>query len=120
MKLPFKAQDMLHEGLSASRLFADWLKGDLKAEYLGLEQQDAARELDRALQNSRSGPTDDSGPAPLFCSAWVSAWEKSVSDDLGSGPERDLLLSQMKALHAGDAEVVVTGQQPGYCDRSYR
>ena len=45
--LKAKPQDMLHEGLSASRLFADWLKGDLKTDFLEPEQQEAARAINR-------------------------------------------------------------------------
>ena len=114
MTLNVKAQDMLHEGLAASRLFADWLKGDLQAEFLEPGQQEAGRELERALQPHRQDRNDAAGQAPLFCSGWASAYEESVAEDQGAHAERDLLLTQLQALRTGDADVVVTGQQPGY------
>jgi len=109
MNIQVKPQDQLSEAVPGSRLFRDWLAGNLDADFLSPTHQSAGRELDRALQGGPAG-----NPSPLFSSAWVSGWAKSMAADLAGDEDRALFRSQLAMLKAGEAEVVVTGQQPGY------
>jgi hypothetical protein len=109
MNIRIKPQDQLSDAVPGSRLFRDWLTGNLDADFLSPDHRDAGRELELALQ---VGPFDN--PPPLFRSAWVSGWARSMAADLPGEEDRDLFKSQLAMLQVGEAEVVVTGQQPGY------
>jgi len=114
MKIRLEPQDLLHDAVPASQLFVDWLAGDLKADFLSTDHQGARQELDLVFQEKRSKLDCRPGPAPLFRSDWVSRWAESMVEDLKKDEDRTLFHSQLAALQAGEAEVVVTGQQPGY------
>jgi hypothetical protein len=114
MSIQVKPQDRLSDAVPGSRLFKDWLTGDLDAGFLAPEQQDAGRELDLAFRGGSAGPSNASGAAPLFGSAWVSGWAESMAEDLPGDEDRALFSSQLAKLQIGEAEVVVTGQQPGF------
>ncbi len=114
MNMQIKPQDPLQDAVPSSRLFADWLTGDLEADFLAAEHQDAGRELNRILRGESPAPEKSSDPAPLFRSAWVSGWAESMAADLHRDEDQTLFHSQLAALKAGEAEVVITGQQPGY------
>jgi len=109
MNIPIKPQDKLSDAVPGSRLFRDWLAGNLDADFLAPGHRDAGRELELAMQDGPSG-----NPSPLFRSAWVTGWAGSMAADLPCEEDRVLFNSQLEALKAGEAEVVVTGQQPGY------
>ncbi len=109
MNMKIKPQDKLSDAVPGSQLFRDWLTGDLEADFISIDHREAGRELDLAMQG---GPSME--PAPLFRSAWVSDWAESMAADLPGDEDRILFHSQLGALQAGEAEVVVTGQQPGY------
>ena len=114
MNMQIKPQDPLQDAVPASRLFADWLTGDLEADFPASADQGAARELDLVLQGEPPAPEKSSAPAPLFRSAWVSGWAESMAADLPGDKDRTLFHSQLAALQTGEAEVVITGQQPAY------
>ena len=109
MNIKTSPQDKLSDAASGSQLFRDWLTGDLGADFISPGHREAGRELELALKGGAS-----TEPAPLFHSAWVSGWAESMAADLPADEDRILFNSQLTALRAGEAEVVVTGQQPGY------
>lgn len=109
MRLQVRSQDPLKEALSAGRLFGDWLTGELNADFISANHSDAQVELETAL--SRGAAV--AGPSPLFQSEWVRPWSKSLMTDLPDDESRTLFRSQVATLRNGEAEVVVTGQQPG-------
>ncbi len=109
MNIKIKPQDKLSDAVPGSRLFRDWLTGDLEADFIPIGHREAGRELDLAMQG---GPSME--PAPLFSSAWVSGWAEFMAEDLPGNEDRILFHSQLAKLQAGEADVVVTGQQPGY------
>ncbi len=109
MNIQIKPQDHLSDAVPGSKLFRDWLTGNLKADFLAPDHRDAGRELELALQVK---PSND--PSPLFHSVWVKGWAESLEADFPSEEDRDVFHSQLAMLQAGEADVVVTGQQPGY------
>ena len=80
MSIQIKPQNRLSDAVPGSRLFKDWLTGDLKADFLVPEHQNAGRELDLALKGGPAAPDNANDPAPLFGSAWVSGWAESSID----------------------------------------
>lgn len=87
----------------ASRLFRDWLDGmgglpgarAQWARYLGL-----------------GGPE---GAAPAWAApAWREPWLAGLLADLPDEPARERCAANVRSLAAGEADVVVTGQQPGF------
>ena len=109
--MQIKTQETLKEALPGSALFRDWLQGDLEAAFLAPETRSASRELALALRGGSAGGQES---PPLFQSSWVSPWADSVSADLPTENDRVLFRKDLAALQSGQAQVVVTGQQPGF------
>jgi hypothetical protein len=109
MTMRFKPQDELKEAVVSSRLFADWLDGSLDAGFVNPGRQAARVELAAALETE--GTTE---AAPLFQSPWVDGWMNTQAQDMPRQSDRDLLHSQVASVAAGQADIVVTGQQPGF------
>ena len=114
MMLYHKSQELLQDAVPSSRLFADWLTGALEADFPGPARLDAGLELEVVLKGAPSALENTSDPAPLFLSAWVSGWAEGMKADLPGEEDRTLFHAQLAALQAGEADVVVTGQQPAY------
>ncbi|MEN8007469.1 MAG: bacillithiol biosynthesis BshC [Candidatus Krumholzibacteriota bacterium] len=95
-------------------MFRDWLGIGLEADFLAPEQGDASGELSAALAGSATTAGSETGPSPLFGSAWVGRWSDSLAEDLPHENDRAAFRAQVADLQAGVADVVVTGQQPGY------
>jgi len=114
MNMPYKTLDRLEDAVTASDLFRDWLRGDLEAEFLLPEHRDAGLELKAAMAASAGSEEKDRGPSPLFSSSWVSGWSESLAEDFPNDRDRSHFRTQVAALQTGGADVVVTGQQPGY------
>ena len=112
--MPIKPLDPLDDAVSASHLFRDWLRGDLEADFLAPEHGSAAMELEAALAGSGGPIEGDQGPSPLFGSSWVSGWADSLAEDFPNDQDRARFRTQVSALQAGETDVVVTGQQPGF------
>jgi hypothetical protein len=114
MTMHVNPQEPLKEAVASSRLFGDWLNGQLIAEFVAPEHQDAGIELEAAL----AGPTPVAGEVrkavPLFQSPWVEGWAESMEKDLPRDCDRTLFRSQVASLRAGESDIVVTGQQPGF------
>lgn len=87
----------------ASRLFADWLDG---AGGLAGARAEWARYLGGGVPEN---------PAPAWAaSAWREPWLASLLADLPDESARQLCAANVRSLAAGAADVVVTGQQPGF------
>lgn len=114
MSMPFKPLDPLDAAVAASPLFADWLRGELKAPFLAPDHGDARGELRAALAGRVSSPVPDKGTSPLFASSWVSGWSDSHAADFPNDQDRARFCTQVSLLQAGETDVVVTGQQPGF------
>ena len=55
------------------------------------------------------------GPAPAWTnSAWVESWWRDLQADMPDAASSDLAAANLDALRNGAAEVVITGQQPGF------
>jgi len=86
------------------QLFRQWLEGTSP---LGSATVDLERFLAGGDGSLRLGPAwqDD---------AWRVAWQADFLADLPSAADRDLCRSAIDRLVQGRAEVVITGQQPGF------
>ena len=109
MTMRFKPQDELKEAVVSSRLFSDWLDGSLDASFVNPGRQAARVELATALETE--GTTE---AAPLFQAPWVDGWMNTQVLDMPRDSDRDLFHSLFALLAAGQADIVVTGQQPGF------
>jgi len=103
-------REPLQIALPSSRLFTDWLVGELPVPFVPQNRADASAELRGALEND---PLSGGGP-PLFRSGWVAGWADGFAADLPTDADRQALEVNLDALRAGKAAVVVTGQQPGF------
>lgn len=109
MTMQIKPLENLKEAVVSSRLFTDWLDGKLVADFMDPSHSGASSEISTTLESQTF-----TEPAPLFRSSWVDGWLKEQATDLPRKSDRDLLRSQVAALQAGEADIVVTGQQPGF------
>jgi uncharacterized protein YllA (UPF0747 family) len=109
MTMHINPQEQLKEALVSSRLFVDWLQGRLDAGFVDPGHRDATVEVLRALEAESA-----TSPAPLFQSSWVEGWMQDQEKDLPREEDRNLFRSQVASLKAGQADIVVTGQQPGF------
>lgn len=109
MTMHIKPQEKLKEAVPSSRLFSDWIDGRLDASFVEPGQRGAAAEMEAALEADRTAEA-----VPLFQSSWVEGWMKTQALDLPSESDRDLFISQVASLKAAEADIVVTGQQPGF------
>jgi hypothetical protein len=110
MMMQFKPQEKLQTALPASELFAAWVAGRLNAPFLEPGHGDSRAELERALASGEGS----SGPAPLFGSSWVPGWAEDLEKDLPEEGDRTTFRENLVRLRDGTADVVVTGQQPGF------
>jgi hypothetical protein len=86
-----------------SLLFREWLAG---REVLGSAVQD----LDRFLS-----PVASAAPGPAWINAhWRANWMAELAEDLPDEESRQRLAENVARLAAGTADLVVTGQQPGF------
>lgn len=86
------------------QIFGDWLGG---CALLG----EAGREL-QSFFALDAAPTK---PGAIWSSvAWREAWSRGFLQDLADDQARDLALRNIEDLAAGRADVVITGQQPGF------
>jgi hypothetical protein len=69
----------------------------------------AGAELEACLAAAPAGEA-----APWFTAPAAAAWARELADDLADEADRTLLRENLAALAAGRADVVVTGQQPGF------
>jgi len=83
-----------------SRLFADWLRG-------GTELGAAAADLGRVEGLAPRA-------APWFAAGGPGCWAETMTADLPGVADRERFRADAAALAAGEARVVVTGQQPGF------
>ncbi len=102
MSLTWQPGNPLGTAVDAGAMFAAWCAG-------AGEGLDATAELDHAL----------AAAAPATAARWFTApgcadWARDHADDQPSDQERTRQAADLKALAAGGAQVVVTGQQPGY------
>ena len=110
MMMQFKPQEKLQTALAASELFAAWVDGRLNAPFLKPGHGDARVELEMAL-----APVEGHrGPTPLFGSSWVPGWAEDLAEDLPDAGDRAAFRENLGRLRDGAADVVVTGQQPGF------
>ncbi|MBK6898090.1 MAG: bacillithiol biosynthesis BshC [bacterium] len=90
-----------------SPLVRAWVRGD--APFAG-----ATAEWRRFLAATPPDATMP-GAAPAWRDpAWRDAWQSDLAEDLPDDAARAAAVSSVAALAAGAAEVVVTGQQPGF------
>jgi len=94
----------LGELRGANPLVTAWLSG-------GTSLGDAAAELALAF-----APTDGlREAAPIWRdTTWLAAWTERALADLPDPAAGDLLRDRIASLQAGEADVVITGQQPGF------
>jgi hypothetical protein len=102
-------QDKLEEAVASSSLFSDWLGERLIADFVDPGHRGASLELTAALE-AEIAPS----PGPLFQSPWVDEWVQTQEMDLPRESDRELLRAQVASLRSGQADIVVTGQQPGF------
>jgi len=114
MTMQVYPQEPLKDAVASSRLFSDWLDGQLEAEFVAPEHQDAGIELEAALNGPARVAGEVRKAVPLFQSPWVEGWAESHEKDLPRDGDRTLFRSQVASLQAGEADIVVTGQQPGF------
>lgn len=109
MTMQIKPQEKLKDAVASSRLFGDWLDGQLDADFVKPGNRGASEEIAAALESESACQA-----APLFQSSWVDGWMQTQEQDLSLDSDRILLRSQVASLRAGKADIVVTGQQPGF------
>jgi len=109
MMMHIKSQESLKDALVSSKLFTDWLDGHLEVDFVQPVHRGAKVELAAALESGKTSP-----PARLFQSPWVEEWVRETERDLPREDDRDLFQAQVSSLRAGQADIVVTGQQPGF------
>jgi hypothetical protein len=86
-----------------SLLFRDWLAGRAA---LGPAMQDLGRFL---------SPAAATRPAPVWAdSRWRAGWMAELAEDLPDEESRQRLAENVGRLAAGAADLVITGQQPGF------
>jgi len=96
----------LVQALSGNGLFSAWLAGDLPA----------APESWQTLLNQEGCSSADE-TAPFFAddqaSGFGSQWYQELAADMPSSADGQLLQKNLAQLRSGNAQVLVTGQQPG-------
>ncbi|MHB8078939.1 MAG: bacillithiol biosynthesis protein BshC [Candidatus Krumholzibacteriia bacterium] len=103
MNVPVRGGELVADG-QLSPLFRAWLAG--RAGRPG-----ASEEWRRCV----AGPLPAAGPAPAWAAAaWRDRWLAELLADQPDEAARRLCADQVAQLAAGRAEVVVTGQQPGF------
>lgn len=86
------------------RLFRDWLAGN---EVLGAAGADLHRFVAAATTPAGSGPI-------WAADEWRQAWLQGFLPDLASDADRKQARLDVEQLAAGQADAVITGQQPGF------
>jgi len=95
--------DLTHHA-DFDQMFRSWLAGD---DTLGSATAD--------LQSFLGGGGDGLRRGPAWAdAAWRDGWLADLLADQPSAADRDLCRSAVARLVAGEAEVVITGQQPGF------
>ena len=103
MNVPVRGGALVTDG-ELSPLFRAWLGGRAG--------RPAARDEWRRFLHA---PSPAAGPAPAWTvAAWRDRWLPELLADQPDDPSRRLCAAQVARLAAGEADVVITGQQPGF------
>ena len=102
MSWPRRSGQPLGTAVDAGALFAAWCAG-------GGDGPGAAADLLAADAGAAATPA-----APWFCTAGCGDWAREHAGDQPTAADRDRQAADLAALRSGRAQVVVTGQQPGY------
>jgi hypothetical protein len=116
MMMQFQPAQELAKSLPDQSLFAAWLGQGLPGDLaISGRECSASAELERCLGDSPQGSGNE--PAPFFAATATdgagSTWVASLLADQPGSRGRQICLDTLQQVQTGNAEVVVTGQQPG-------